>query len=417
VVHKADQSRPEQVYHVSAMPCYDKKLEASRSDFYSELHQTRDVDCVLTTGELDLLLSELGFDPYESYSSASRQTTSSTSSTDSTDSTLALPELLQHPGTVSGSYLHTLLTHYATVNPSPTSIYVRKIRDSPDNEEYILYDTRTGEPIFKGAKVYGFRNLQNLVRKVGKETGLGKGKGAGKLAAAVAARRRKARTGAGEVQTPITPGTPGPCGSGVEGGNGPAGTPDVGEQLERMRKWDEKKLDFVEVMACPSGCVNGGGQMKPVGADAGAPEGVEKPCNGSNASTAKPAETPASVGMDIDAEGYPRPIPDDGVASQPLSLGPPVPPGQEQPEEGWKWSTKEWVKRVEDVYWQHTGLPCTEADIAQRAKEADEICVRVVQEAAKGDAVTRWEFTRTRFRKVEGDVLSGGGVTLDAVKW
>lgn len=32
------------------MPCFDKKLEASRDDFYSELYQTRDVDCVITSG-------------------------------------------------------------------------------------------------------------------------------------------------------------------------------------------------------------------------------------------------------------------------------------------------------------------------------------------------------------------------------
>lgn len=41
---------PDQVYHVSVMPCYDKKLEASRPDFFDQEHQTRDVDCVLTTG-------------------------------------------------------------------------------------------------------------------------------------------------------------------------------------------------------------------------------------------------------------------------------------------------------------------------------------------------------------------------------
>lgn len=38
------------------MPCYDKKLEASRPDFYNETLHTRDVDCVLTTQEvLDII--------------------------------------------------------------------------------------------------------------------------------------------------------------------------------------------------------------------------------------------------------------------------------------------------------------------------------------------------------------------------
>ena len=35
------------------MPCYDKKLEASRPDFFLEQYNTREVDCVLTTSEVD----------------------------------------------------------------------------------------------------------------------------------------------------------------------------------------------------------------------------------------------------------------------------------------------------------------------------------------------------------------------------
>ena len=40
----------DQVYHVCVMPCFDKKLEASREDFYNDIYQTRDVDCVITSG-------------------------------------------------------------------------------------------------------------------------------------------------------------------------------------------------------------------------------------------------------------------------------------------------------------------------------------------------------------------------------
>ena len=42
--------RPDEIYHVSVMPCYDKKLEASREDFYNDIYRTRDVDCVITSG-------------------------------------------------------------------------------------------------------------------------------------------------------------------------------------------------------------------------------------------------------------------------------------------------------------------------------------------------------------------------------
>lgn len=48
--------RPDNIYHLTVMPCYDKKLEASRSDFYNDIYRTRDVDCVLTSGELNFVL-------------------------------------------------------------------------------------------------------------------------------------------------------------------------------------------------------------------------------------------------------------------------------------------------------------------------------------------------------------------------
>lgn len=48
----------ERVYHLAIMPCYDKKLEASRDDFLDDILHTRDVDCVLTSGELLTFIQE-----------------------------------------------------------------------------------------------------------------------------------------------------------------------------------------------------------------------------------------------------------------------------------------------------------------------------------------------------------------------
>jgi iron only hydrogenase large subunit-like protein len=47
---------PDSVYHVTLMPCYDKKLEASREDFTNQQLHTRDVDCVITASERILIL-------------------------------------------------------------------------------------------------------------------------------------------------------------------------------------------------------------------------------------------------------------------------------------------------------------------------------------------------------------------------
>lgn len=227
------------------MPCYDKKLEASRKDFYDEAYATRDVDCVITTGELELLMREKGWDltlpvPGE------RDRDAGAVSAD-------IPELVQHPGTSSGSYLHAIIAHVRASSGTALALAVKMIRNA-DYEEYTL--TEGGRVVFKGAKCYGFRNLQNIVRKVGKERGVRTGGGAaGRLAGRVGARRN--------------------------GGKG-----------------EERKYDYVEVMACPGGCVNGGGQLKPV----------------------------------MDAEGHER------------DWGDGMPSG--------KWGDKEWTRTVEETYWR-----------------------------------------------------------------
>lgn len=46
-------------------PCFDKKLEAVREEFYNSLLESRDVDCVLTSG-LTLILSICLPDPIDS---------------------------------------------------------------------------------------------------------------------------------------------------------------------------------------------------------------------------------------------------------------------------------------------------------------------------------------------------------------
>ena len=54
----------EAIFHAAVMPCADKKLEASRLDFFDEVAQSRDVDLVLTTAEL-LGLIEAHFEEEE----------------------------------------------------------------------------------------------------------------------------------------------------------------------------------------------------------------------------------------------------------------------------------------------------------------------------------------------------------------
>nr|CAG8550462.1 4021_t:CDS:2 [Entrophospora candida] len=170
--------------------CYDKKLEASRPDFFDENYQTRDVDCVITTGEVVKMFEEQNFNISESPEA-------------SLDSFSKLSEdneqLLSSGGSSSGGYLEFIMKYAARelfditgIDPDKEQGVVVKYGRNKDFKEVTL--EVEGKPLLKFASAYGFRNIQNLVRK-------------------------------------------------VKTGNSP--------------------YHYIEVMACPSGCINGGGQLKP----------------------------------------------------------------------------------------------------------------------------------------------------------
>ncbi|XP_020032656.1 cytosolic iron-sulfur assembly component 3 [Castor canadensis] len=175
---------PDKVYHVTVMPCYDKKLEASRPDFFNQKYQTRDVDCVLTTGEVFRLLEEEGV----SLSDLEPAPLDGLSSSGS----VSVEEPTSHRGGGSGGYLEHVFQHAAQelFGIHVTEVTYRPLRNK-DFQEVTL--ERDGQVLLHFAVAYGFRNIQNLVQK-----------------------------------------------------------------LKRGRC----PYHYVEVMACPSGCLNGGGQLK-----------------------------------------------------------------------------------------------------------------------------------------------------------
>lgn len=347
------------------MPCYDKKLEASRQDFYNDVYRTRDVDCVITTGELELLMNEKAWDL------SKRVEEEEMSKPCNMVDNLTFPELVSHPGTSSGSYLHSLLSLVSTSHKQRNrdlKLNTRTIR-SADYEEYVLEDIATGEVVFKGAKCYGFRNLQNIVRKVGKENGV-----RGLQGGAVRGRaRRKAEN---------------------------QGTQDKG-------------YDYVEVMACPSGCVNGGGQIRP--------------------------SKQVLEDRTQDTEGYPRQWADEGVQAADPGLGTDI-----ASDAAAKWGNKDWIRKVEAAYWsvdseddgQSQSSSDKPSDITSNAvatRVLVDLCLlnsgersRETAEHGTNSTVTdntwmqsmniqaetlRSEYFRTTYRKVESEVV---GL---AVKW
>ncbi|XP_014601924.1 PREDICTED: probable cytosolic Fe-S cluster assembly factor AGAP009023 isoform X1 [Polistes canadensis] len=177
---------PEEVYHVTVMPCYDKKLEASREDFYNHQKNSRDVDCVITSIELEQMLNE-----------------SHLTLNDIEDGEIKKPfglcndkidnDLLSHKGSGSGGYADFIF-HYAAkhlFDENNATLEFKNLRN-PDFQEAVL--EKDGKVLLKFAIANGFRNIQNLVQKLKR----------------------------------------GKC-----------------------------SYDYVEIMACPCGCLNGGAQIRP----------------------------------------------------------------------------------------------------------------------------------------------------------
>ena len=145
------------------MPCYNKKLKASRSDFYNEQYATRDVDCVLITGELLLLAQEHGIElsllvPDEDISP---------SPSPPPPSSFAIPILRtpQPPGSTVGSYLHSLILTVARTYRHPLALE-SKVICSVVYAEHTLRDASSGSSVFRGTTCYVLRNLQNVIRRL-----------------------------------------------------------------------------------------------------------------------------------------------------------------------------------------------------------------------------------------------------------
>ncbi|KAJ8318611.1 hypothetical protein KUTeg_003702 [Tegillarca granosa] len=144
---------PDHIYHVTVMPCFDKKLEASRSDFYSDLYSTRDVDCVITSGEVDQMLEKEGI--------------SLADVEDREMDTLfsANQSIYNHDGGPSGGYLEHVMKYAASelFGYSVDKLQYKVLRNQDFQEVKLEIE---GKPPLRMALAYGFRNIQNIVQKI-----------------------------------------------------------------------------------------------------------------------------------------------------------------------------------------------------------------------------------------------------------
>ena len=222
---------PSRIWHLAVMPCFDKKLEASREELTdvswrpdgSTSDPVRDVDCVITTRELLSLASSRGLSLPNLPLKALPQSLTPPfpdktlhdllfSKRSAADQSLA--------SSTSGGYLYHVLKTFESRNPG-SEIVTQRGRNA-DVVEYILMSPER-QPIMKAARYYGFRNIQNLVRKL-----------------------KPARA------------------SRLPGAKAPAAGGNRRQPMSRNAASAGSGLDYayVEVMACPGGCTNGGGQIR-----------------------------------------------------------------------------------------------------------------------------------------------------------
>ncbi len=179
------------IYHATIMPCFDKKLEASRKDFLEELSNSREVDCVLTPGEIVEMMEEKGV-AWDSLSPGTMDSMEALFVGSSADGARLLGAVAQNNG--SGGYTEHIFRHaakelYGVVVEGPLQYQCGRNADM--KEVSLEVD---GAKVLTFAVAYGFRNIQAILRKI---------------------------------------------------------------------KLNKCPYDYVEIMACPGGCLNGGGQIKP----------------------------------------------------------------------------------------------------------------------------------------------------------
>uniref|UniRef100_A0A8R1HPB7 Fe_hyd_lg_C domain-containing protein n=1 Tax=Caenorhabditis japonica TaxID=281687 RepID=A0A8R1HPB7_CAEJA len=171
---------PCEIFHAAVMPCFDKKLEASRDQFKVDGTQVQETDCVVSSAEL---LEEMTKEEQEEVIEGSEDVEE-----ENWLNALGRGHIIGEEGGASGGYADRIVSDFIAENGGTS-----KTETLNKNLFYTTVTSPSGDVTLRVAKVYGFRNIQNLVRKM---------------------------------------------------------------------KTKKEKTDYVEVMACPGGCANGGGQVR-----------------------------------------------------------------------------------------------------------------------------------------------------------
>ncbi|CAJ1367517.1 unnamed protein product [Effrenium voratum] len=222
--------KPSEVYHVFVQPCYDRKIEAARPSFEVPGEPgIKEVDTVLTASELLTLLRESGEDCCGGCGKSACEKTEPSNLPPCPPHSEVLTDLFlgnlqaRRPAPLlcavrgnagSGGFLEHVFREAArelfSIDLSASPLSLQK-KQNEDMREVLLKDPKTQKVLLRFTAAYGFRNIQNVIRRIGKVNGDALG-------------------------------------------------------------------DFVEIMACPGGCLNGGGQIAEKADEAASGCGPE-PCS------------------------------------------------------------------------------------------------------------------------------------------
>ncbi|KAF1760270.1 hypothetical protein GCK72_008516 [Caenorhabditis remanei] len=178
---KRENLSPCDVFHAAVMPCFDKKLEASREQLKVRDTEIRETDCVVSTAELLEEIQKMEEDSEDVEKRGEEE--------EEWMNALGRGIIIGEDGGASGGYADRIVHDFVEKNGG----IVKTTKLNKNMYSTTVESPESGDVILRVAKVYGFRNVQNLVRKM---------------------------------------------------------------------KTKKEKTDYVEVMACPGGCANGGGQIR-----------------------------------------------------------------------------------------------------------------------------------------------------------
>ncbi|XP_036621711.1 nuclear prelamin A recognition factor [Trichosurus vulpecula] len=145
---------PDKIFHIIVAPCYDKKLEALREDFYTASYNSHDVDCVLTSGEIIQIMEQ-------------KKEFTKEAIVDTLFGEIKEGDTVSDSVTRSDGYLEHIFKYAAKelFDLDIKEITYRTLKNK-DFQEITL--EKNGEIVLRFAAAYGFRNIQNMVLKLKK---------------------------------------------------------------------------------------------------------------------------------------------------------------------------------------------------------------------------------------------------------